>query len=161
MARSTSVGCCLNRIKTVSSVEVVKDPHHLQRFVEAQNRVYEQVCSELRKGQKESHWMWFVFPQLRGLGQSHMADLYGISGRDEAEAYLKHAVLGPRLLECTRLVNRVEGRTVHQIFGSPDDVKFRSSITLFALVAPENRVFKDALQKYFGGEMDPLTVQRL
>lgn len=137
------------------------DPYNLQRFVEAQNRVYEQVCRELRKGEKESHWMWFIFPQLRGLGHSQMASLYGISGRDEAEAYLKHPVLGPRLRECTRLVNQVEGRSIGEIFGDPDDLKFRSSMTLFALSAPENQIFKHALEKYFGGEMDRFTTAKL
>ena len=105
--------------------------------------------------------MWFIFPQLRGLGHSEMATLYGISGREEAASYLRHPVLGPRLEECTRLVNVVEGRSIGEIFGEPDDLKFRSSMTLFALVAPENKVFRDALQKYFGGEMDHFTVQGL
>jgi len=132
----------------------------LQRFVEAQNPVYEQVCGELRRGRKSTHWMWFVFPQLRGLGHSHMANHYGIGSREEAEAYLAHPVLGPRLIECTSLVNAVEGRTVHQIFGSPDDLKFRSSMTLFASVS-ENPIFRQALEKYFGGEGDRVTLARL
>jgi uncharacterized protein (DUF1810 family) len=139
----------------------VNDPYNLQRFVEAQNPVYEQVCTELHNGQKEGHWMWFIFPQLRGLGHSGMASRFGISSREEAEAYWKHPVLGPRLAECTRLVNLVEGRSIEQIFGYPDDLKFRSSMSLFALVTSEDQIFKDALQKYFGGEMDPLTVQRV
>jgi len=139
----------------------VSDPYNLQRFVDAQNPVYERVCKELRSGEKQGHWMWFIYPQLRGLGHSQTAAVYGISSREEAEAYLKHPVLGPRLMECTRLVNLVEGRSVSQIFGYPDDLKFRSSMTLFALTAPENQIFKDALEKYFGGEMDQLTVQRL
>jgi len=137
------------------------DQYELGRFVDAQEPVYEQVCAELREGRKRSHWMWFIFPQLRGLGQSDLAIKFGISSRQEAEAYLKHAVLGPRLRECTRLVNLVEGRTVREVFGSPDDLKFRSSMTLFASVASENQVFKDALEKYFAGELDPLTMQRL
>jgi uncharacterized protein (DUF1810 family) len=107
------------------------DPYKLQRFVDAQNRVYEQVCEELRNGQKESHWMWFIFPQLRGLGRSPTAIAFGISSRQEAEAYLKHPTLGPRLRECTRLVNLVEGRSITQIFGYPDDLKFRSSMSPF------------------------------
>jgi uncharacterized protein (DUF1810 family) len=123
--------------------------------------MYEQVCKELRNGQKEGHWMWFIFPQLRGLGHSEMASMFGISSRAEAEAYWKDPVLGPRLAECTRLVNLVEGRSVNQIFGYPDDLKFRSSMSLFALIASESRVFKDALEKYFGGELDQLTVQLL
>jgi uncharacterized protein (DUF1810 family) len=139
----------------------VSDPFDLQRFVNAQNPVYEKVCAELRAGQKESHWMWFIFPQLRGLGSSAMAIAFGIVSRHEAAAYLDHAVLGPRLLECTRLVSLVEGRSISQILGYPDDLKFRSSMTLFANVASGNQVFNDALDKYFGGEPDPLTLERL
>ena len=105
--------------------------------------------------------MWFIFPQLRGLGSSHMAARFGISSRQEAEAYLKHPILGPRLRECTRLVNLVEGRSIDEIFGYPDDLKFRSSMTLFASTTSDNQVFKDVVQKYFGGELDPLTVERL
>ncbi len=137
------------------------DPFDLQRFVDAQNPVYEQACAELRSGQKRGHWIWFVFPQLRGLGSSAMATAFGISSRREAEAYLAHPVLGPRLRECTRLVNLVEGRAIAQILGYPDDLKFRSSMTLFANVAPDGQIFKDALEKYFGGEPDPLTLERL
>jgi len=137
------------------------DPYNLQRFVDAQDPVYEQVCGELRNGQKESHWIWFIFPQLRGLGHSQMATAFGISSRQEAEAYLKHPVLGPRLRECTRLANFVEGRLVSQILGYPDDLKFKSSMTLFASVTADNQIFKDALQNYFGGELDRLTLKRL
>ena len=137
------------------------DIQDLQRFVDAQNPVYEKVLAELRAGRKQSHWMWFIFPQLRGLGHSHMADLYGIASRQEAEEYLKHPVLGLRLRECTQLVNLVESRSIHQIFGSPDDMKFRSSMSLFASVGQDNQVFKDALQKYFDGKLDPLTVEKL
>ncbi len=140
---------------------VVDAPFDLQRFVNAQDPVYVTVCSELRAGQKRSHWMWFIFPQLRGLGHSAMADAFGIASRQEAAAYLDHPVLGPRLLECTRLVNLVNGRSISQLLGYPDDLKFRSSMTLFANVAPDGRVFKDALEKYFGGEPDPLTLERL
>jgi uncharacterized protein (DUF1810 family) len=139
----------------------MSDPYNLQRFVDAQDPVYEQVCEELRAGEKVGHWIWFIFPQLRGLGHSHMATAYGISSREEAEAYLKHPVLGPRLTECTQLVNLVEGRSINRIFGTPDDIKFRSSMSLFASVTSENQIFRDALQKYFGGKLDPLTVQRL
>src|SRR5512141_2971159 len=114
--------------------------------------MYERVCAELRMGRKESHWMWFIFPQLRGLGSSQTAARFGISSRQEAEAYLEHPVLGPRLRECTSLVNLVEGRSVDQIFGYPDDLKFRSSMSLFASVASDNQIFKHALQKYFDGE---------
>ena len=139
----------------------MKDLYDLKRFLDAQDPVYERVCAELRNGRKESHWMWFIFPQLRGLGSSQTAARFGISSRQEAEAYLEHPVLGPRLRECTSLVNLVEGRSVDQIFGYPDDLKFRSSMSLFASVAPQNQIFKDALQKYFDGEPDPLTLDRL
>lgn len=139
----------------------MNDPHDLQRFVDAQNPVYEQVLAELRNGQKEGHWMWFIFPQLRGLGRSPMATTFGIASRQEAEAYLAHPVLGRRLRECADLVNLVEGRSIDQIFGYPDDLKFRSSMTLFATIALNNQVFKDALQKYFAGQSDRLTVERL
>jgi uncharacterized protein (DUF1810 family) len=137
------------------------DPFNLQRFVDAQNPVYDAVCAELRSGRKRGHWIWFVFPQLRGLGSSNMATVFGISSRQEAVAYLDHPVLGPRLRECTRLVNLVEGRAIDQIFGYPDDLKFRSSMTLFASASSDSQVFKDALLKYFGGEFDPLTLARL
>ncbi len=136
------------------------DPYGLHRFVDAQNPVFEQACAELREGQKRSHWMWFIFPQLRGLGQSPMAITFAISSREEAEAYLKHPVLGPRLRECTRLVNLVEGRSIKEIFGYPDYLKFRSSMTLFASATSENQAFKDALQKYFAGEGDRLTAEQ-
>lgn len=137
------------------------DPFDLRRFVDAQHPVYEEVCAELRSGRKRGHWIWFIFPQLRGLGHSAIATAFGITSREEAKAYLDQPVLGPRLRECARLVNLVDGRTIDQIFGHPDDLKFRSSMTLFASVASDNRVFKDALEKYFGGEPDPLTLERL
>jgi uncharacterized protein (DUF1810 family) len=137
------------------------DRHNLQRFVDAQDPVYAQVTAELRRGRKSSHWMWFVFPQLLGLGSSPMAHHYGIRGREEAAAYDTHPVLGPRLRECTRLVQDVEGRTAHEIFGSPDDIKFRSSMTLFTVCADQPDLFQQALDKYFGGEKDPLTLSLL
>jgi uncharacterized protein (DUF1810 family) len=137
------------------------DPHNLQRFTEAQNPVFDQVCRELSAGCKTSHWMWFIFPQIEGLGRSYTAQKFAISSLAEAEAYLKHEILGPRLRECTRLVNAVEGRSLDEIFGPPDDMKFRSSMTLFSHATPDNGVFKQALQKYFGGELDPLTLERL
>src|SRR5690242_19627288 len=114
------------------------DSYNLERFLTAQNPIFEEACAELRKGCKESHWMWFVFPQLRGLGHSSMADRYAIASREEAAAYLAHPILGPRLRECTRLVNQVEGRSIEQIFGYPDDLKFRSSMTLFAQATSDN-----------------------
>jgi len=139
----------------------VNDPFDLERFVEAQAQVYERVRSELRAGRKRSHWMWFVFPQIEGLGSSAMARRFAIASREEAGAFLAHPILGPRLIECTRLVNLVEGSTIAQIFGSPDDMKFRSSMTLFSQIAPENRVFTEALERYFRGQPDPLTLDRL
>ena len=137
------------------------DHYDLQRFVEAQNPEYEQVCAELRSGEKRGHWMWFVFPQLRGLGYSLMATKFGISSREEADAYLRHPVLGPRLTDCTTLVNRITDRSITQIFGYPDDLKFRSSMSLFARVTSGNTVFQEALQKFFGGEPDALTLKKL
>jgi uncharacterized protein (DUF1810 family) len=133
----------------------------LERFVQAQDPVIDQVRRELRDGRKRSHWMWFVFPQLRGLGHSAMAQRYGIASLDEAAAYLRHPVLGPRLVECSELVNRVEGRSVHDIFGSPDDMKFHSSMTLFAAARDAAPVFQAALDKYFGGAADGSTTARL
>jgi uncharacterized protein (DUF1810 family) len=139
----------------------MNDPYNLRRFVDAQNPVYEQVCKELRGGRKATHWMWFVFPQIQGLGHSSMAAKFAISSREEAEEYLKHSILGPRLRECAHLVNLVEGRSINQILGSPDDLKFKSSMTLFATVSPSDLVFKDALEKYFGGALDARTVERI
>ena len=139
----------------------MNDPFDLQRFVDAQNPVFERVRAELRNGRKSGHWMWFIFPQLRGLGSSPAATAFGISSRQEAEAYLGHSVLGPRLRECTRLVNIVDGRSIDQIFGYPDDLKFRSSMTLFAGVTADNQVFKDALRKFFAGELDSRTLELL
>ena len=130
----------------------------LERFVEAQNPVYEQACAELRAGSKQSHWMWFVFPQLKGLGHSSMAARFGIASLKEAEAYLRHPILGPRLIECTRLVTSVKGRSVEEIFGYPDHLKFHSSMTLFAQVG--GGVFVEALEKFFGGRLDGLTLER-
>jgi uncharacterized protein (DUF1810 family) len=137
------------------------DRHDLQRFVDAQNRVYEAVRTELTHGQKQTHWMWFIFPQITGLGHSPMAQRYAISSLDEAKIYLKHPILGPRLRECVRLVMMVEGRSAREILGSPDDMKLRSSLTLFARAAPEDPIFGDAIRKYFAGDEDPLTVARL
>ena len=122
--------------------------YDLQRFVDAQHPVYETVLSELRQGEKRSHWMWFIFPQLEGLGHSAMSKRFAITSHDEARAYLQHPILGPRLIECAMLVNEIEGRTLHDIFGYPDDLKFRSCMTLFAQEAPSIPVFQQALQKY-------------
>jgi uncharacterized protein (DUF1810 family) len=139
----------------------MNDPFDLQRFVDAQDPVFADVCAELRRGRKEEHWMWFVFPQLRGLGFSPMARKYGIASRAEAEAYLAHPILGPRLRKCTGLANQVEGRSIDEIFGYPDNLKFHSSMTLFAQVALDNGVFVQAIQKYFSGEYDRRTLEGL
>ena len=139
----------------------VNDPYNLQRFVDAQEPEYEEVCSELGDGHKIGHWMWFIFPQIQGLGNSYMSRKFAISSQREAEAYLEHPILGPRLRDCTRLVNLVEGRSIYEIFGSTDSMKFRSSMTLFAHVTSDNGLFTDALKKYFGGEFDRLTLERL
>ncbi|KAA2214224.1 DUF1810 domain-containing protein [Teichococcus oryzae] len=133
----------------------------LGRFVQAQDPVLPQVRRELAAGDKRSHWMWFVFPQIAGLGHSAMARRYAIASLAEARAYLEHPVLGPRLLECTELVNAVPGRTAHAIFGSPDDMKFHSSMTLFHRARPEEPAFAEALRRYFGGAEDAATLERL
>ena len=137
------------------------DRFDLGRFVEAQRPVYPAVLAELANGRKTSHWMWFVFPQIAGLGNSAMARHFAIASREEAVSYLDHAVLGPRLRHCTDLVNGIGGRTVGAIFGQPDDLKFRSSMTLFAEVAQDKRVFLRALDRYFGGGVDEATLARL
>jgi len=139
----------------------VDDPFRLQRFIDAQAPVYGRVTAELRAGQKQSHWMWFIFPQIAGLGSSPTARTFAISSRAEADAYLDHPVLGPRLHECTRLVNAVAGRTIAEILGYPDDLKFRSSMTLFASVAKDKADFLGALDKFCGGMMDRATLERL
>jgi uncharacterized protein (DUF1810 family) len=133
----------------------------LGRFVDAQAPVYDQVRRELKAGRKESHWMWFVFPQIAGLGQSPMSIRFAIASLDEAKAYLAHPVLGPRLMECARLALDVEGRAARDIFGAIDEMKFRSSMTLFARAAPDEDVFKRCLDKYFAGGLDPATLARL
>ena len=142
-------------------MEPGNDPFDLNRFVTAQAPVYGRVVAELRDGRKRSHWMWFVFPQLRGLGGSPTAVRYGISSLQEARAYLSHELLGPRLRECTQLVNQVQGRSAEEIFGSPDDLKLRSSMTLFALAAQDAQDFSALLDKYYGGQQDPLTLAQL
>jgi uncharacterized protein (DUF1810 family) len=139
----------------------MSDPYDLQRFVDAQNPVYEKVRAELRKGHKKSHWMWFIFPQIAGLGSSPLARRFAISSLSETAAFLEHPILGPRLAEYTRLVNLVEGRPIEQIFDYPDHLKFRSSMTLFAHATSDNQLFLDAIRKYFEGEFDPATLKRL
>ena len=135
-------------------MESAGDPFDLKRFVDAQASVYRSVVEELRDGRKRSHWMWFVFPQLLGLGSSPMAVRYGISSLDEARAYLRHELLGPRLHECTRLVNQVQGRAIGEIFGSPDDLKLCSSMTLFARATDDNEDFVALLDEYYDGRQD-------
>lgn len=137
------------------------DPSDLARFVDAQEPMIDEVKRELRSGRKRSHWMWFVFPQIGGLGRSEMARRYAIGSLAEARAYLAHPVLGPRLQECTELVNAIDGRTANEVFGSPDDLKFRSSMTLFEAAADDPSPFATALGKYYDGERDPKTLQRL
>jgi len=139
----------------------MNDPHHLQRFVDAQAPVYTQVKSELARGAKASHWMWFVFPQLKGLGRSSTALHYGIASIDEAQAYMRHPVLGPRLRECARSVAGIDGRSADDIFGWPDNLKVRSSMTLFARPTDENAEFRAVLDKFYDGEDDPATVELL
>lgn len=141
--------CCMN------------DPHDLARFLQAQAPVYGQVLAELRDGCKRSHWMWFIFPQLAGLGHSAMARRFAIASLDEAKAYLAHAVAGARLRECSGLVLAVHERSIHEIFGSPDDLKFRSSMTLFSRADPGEPVFHECLRKYFAGQGDPQTLALL
>jgi len=139
----------------------MSDPYNLYRFVEAQDRVFDRVVGELKSGLKRSHWMWFIFPQIRGLGSSPVAQTYAISSLEEAKAYLQHPILGERLRECVRLVNGLDGRTRHEIFGSPDDMKFHSSMTLFALADPQEPLFAAALQKFCDGVTDSATIDRL
>lgn len=137
------------------------DPHDLKRFVLAQEGVYEQALSEIRRGRKQSHWMWFIFPQIDGLGFSSMAKRYAIQSSAEAVAYLNHPVLGPRLIECTEAALSVEGRTALDIFGSPDDVKLRSCATLFEAVSSPGSAFERLLDKYYAGKRDSKTLEIL
>jgi uncharacterized protein (DUF1810 family) len=137
------------------------DPFNLQRFVDAQSPVYERVLRELSAGAKQSHWMWFVFPQIAGLGHSAMADKFAIRTLDEAKAYWVHATLGPRLAECTRLLLAIAGKSAVEILGYPDDLKFRSSMTLFAQAAPDEPIFGEAIRKYFNGAYDKVTLSTL
>lgn len=137
------------------------DIYNLQRFLDAQDQVYDAVLGELRAGRKSSHWIWFIFPQITGLGHSGMAQKFAIASLDEAKAYLQHPIIGPRLRECTQLVLNVDGRNAEQIFGYPDHLKFRSCLTLFMTATTDNKVFKDALLKYFDGKPDTLTLDLL
>ena len=137
------------------------DPFDLERFVIAQDSAYARALAELRSGRKESHWMWYVFPQMRGLGFSPAARKYGIANLDEARAYLDHPVLGPRLREVTEAVLAIEGSSAYDIFGSPDDLKLRSSATLFAQASPKGSIFEQLLAKYYDGAPDPATLRLL
>jgi uncharacterized protein (DUF1810 family) len=137
------------------------DAHDLSRFVNAQEGDYAQALSEIKGGRKRSHWMWYIFPQFDGLGQSSMSRRYAIKSSAEAQAYLNHPLLGPRLREICEAVVAVQGRTAHDIFGFPDDMKLRSCATLFAQVSPPGSVFEQLLEKYFGGERDDKTVRLL
>ena len=136
------------------------DPHNLQRFVDAQHPIYGQVRDELQAGLKETHWMWFIFPQIKGLGRSATAQKYALQNIDEAKAYLEHPLLGFRLRECTQLVNAVTGRSIEDIFGYPDHLKFHSCMTLFAKASAAEKAFTAALDKYFNGE-DTQTLEQL
>jgi uncharacterized protein (DUF1810 family) len=135
--------------------------HDLGRFIAAQHHAFDSALEELRLGRKQGHWMWFVFPQIAGLGSSVMAEHYAIHSLEEAKAYVRDPYLGGRLRACVEAVNEVDGRSASEIFGWPDELKFRSSLTLFAAAAPDEPVFGEALKKFFGGEPDPLTLERL
>ena len=135
--------------------------YDLERFVQAQQPLYEKVIEELRDGRKQSHWMWFIFPQIAGLGRSEMARYYAISSQDEAAAYLRHSLLGARLKQCAQLVLAINGKRLHEIFGNPDDAKFRSCMTLFSSVAGPASVFQACLEKYCDNQPDPWTLAKL
>jgi uncharacterized protein (DUF1810 family) len=137
------------------------DPHDLRSFVFAQQDVYDAVVSELRAGHKRSHWMWFIFPQVAGLGRSAMSQRYAIESMAQAKAYLKDSVLGPRLLECAHILTQLSGTSAQEIFGGVDAQKLKSSMTLFARAAPDQPVFRDVLAMYFDGAEDQATLQRL
>lgn len=137
----------------------MENQFHLERFVAAQDKVYETVLEELSQGKKQSHWMWFIFPQTAGLGRTETAKKYALGSLDEAKAYLSHPVLGARLLECTKLVLAIDGKSANTIFGHPDDLKFKSSMTLFLLAAPNTKVFQSAIDKFYNGDKDELTVE--
>ncbi|MGK7896368.1 MAG: DUF1810 domain-containing protein [Xenococcus sp. (in: cyanobacteria)] len=141
--------------------DLINDTYNLRRFIEAQDRCYESVLEELKFGQKRGHWMWYIFPQIKGLGRSAMAQKYAISSQEEAKAYSEHSILGLRLRECTQLVINIEGRSAKQIFHYPDNLKFRSCMTLFYYSAIDNSIFRNALLKYFDGKPDHLTLDIL
>jgi uncharacterized protein (DUF1810 family) len=142
-------------------MSAANDPHNLQRFVDAQEPVYATVLGELRAGRKRSHWIWFIFPQIAGLGHSPTAQHYAIHSLNEARAYIEHPILGPRLRECTGIVNSIEGASIETILGYPDNLKFCSSMTLFAHATEDNEIFHAALEKYYDGNPDEQTLDRL
>ena len=137
------------------------DPYDLQRFIDAQRASYTRAVNELKAGRKQSHWIWYIFPQIQGLGRSAMAQTYAIASLDEAKAYLDHPSLGPRLRECTRLVTAMKGSPIEDILSYPDDLKFHSSMTLFAHAAPDNQIFLDVLKIFFRAEFDGATLTLL
>ena len=139
----------------------MNDPFDLERFIAPQSAMWSSVLAEMAAGRKQSHWIWFVFPQVAGLGSSFRSAHFALRSREEAGAYLMHPLLGTRLREVTERVLKIEGRTAHDIFGNPDDMKFRSSMTLFSLAAPEDALFKTALTKYFPAGPDPETAARV
>ena len=139
----------------------MSDPYELNRFVRAQEESYEQALSELERGRKQSHWMWYVFPQFEGLGSSPTSKLYSIKSEAEARAYLEHPVLGPRLAECAEAMLAVDGKSARAILGSPDDMKLKSCATLFAHVSPPGSVFERLLDKFYDGERDGATLRLL
>jgi len=145
----------------MSNFDPYLDPHNLQRFVTAQVDDYVIAMQELRRGQKESHWIWYIFPQVAGLGESSTAQQYAIQSRDEALAYLEHKELGPRLHECTQTLLQIEDRDIEDVMGFPDDLKLRSSMTLFAEISPSDSVFQKVLDRYFGGRTDQKTLAYL
>ncbi len=148
-------------MSTNSSSETCHDPFHLERFLDAQAPTYDRALTELRNGRKRTHWMWFIFPQLDGLGASSTAKYYAIRGLDEARAYREHPILGPRLVACAQAVLELEGRSARQVFGTPDDLKLRSCATLFQQISPPDSVFARLLEKYFSGKSDLRTLQLL
>ena len=145
----------------ITDFDNAADAHDLKRFVQAQEGDYERALAEVRSGRKRSHWMWYIFPQFAGLGFSATSMRYAIKSIAEAETYLRHPLLGPRLIECTEAVLGLQGRSAHDIFGSPDDMKLRSCATLFAFVSPPGSVFEELLDSYFQGERDGETLRLL
>jgi uncharacterized protein (DUF1810 family) len=141
------------------TARTMSDPHNLQRFIDARERDYQSVLAEIKAGQKRSHWMWYVFPQYDGLGFSPTSIHFSIKSLEEVRAYLDHPILGPRLRECVDAFLAITGRSAHEIFGAPDDLKLKSSMTLFAHISPEGSAFEQVLDRYFGGERDGKTLE--